>query len=70
MAGLPPGADATRTRSAAALLMSAFLLSAASASSAQDRWRIDVGNGAAVSGFNGGNYDLDDLFAWMARVCR
>jgi hypothetical protein len=41
-----------RTRSAAALLMSAFLFSAVSAASAQDRWRIDFENGAAISGSN------------------
>jgi hypothetical protein len=32
--------------------MSAFLLSAASAASAQDRWRVDFENGAAISGYN------------------
>jgi hypothetical protein len=32
--------------------MSAFLLSAAPAASAQDRWRVDFENGAAISGYN------------------
>ena len=41
-----------RTRPSVALLMSAFLLSAVSAASAQDRWRVDFENGAAVSGYN------------------
>ena len=41
-----------RARSAAALLMSAFLFSAVSAASAQDRWRVDFENGAAISGYN------------------
>jgi len=41
-----------RTRSAAALLMSVFLLSSVSTASAQDRWRVDVENGAAISGYN------------------
>ncbi len=41
-----------RTRFTAALLMSAFLCSAVSAASAQERWRVDVENGAAISGYN------------------
>jgi len=41
-----------RTRSAAALLMSVFLLSSVSTASAQDRWRVDVENGAAITGYN------------------
>jgi hypothetical protein len=39
-------------RSVAALLMSAFLLASVSSAKAQDRWRVDFENGAALSGSN------------------
>jgi hypothetical protein len=41
-----------RTRPTAALLTVAALLSAAATARAQDRWRIDFENGAAISGYN------------------
>jgi len=41
-----------RTRSAAALLISGFLFSVVSTASAQDRWRVDFENGAAIAGYN------------------
>jgi len=41
-----------RRRSIAALLMSAFLFCAAPEAGAQDRWRFDFENGAAISGYN------------------
>jgi len=41
-----------RTRPAVALLLLAFLLSGADSAGAQDRWRVDFENGAAISGYN------------------
>jgi len=62
--------------------MSAFLFSAVSVASAQDRWRVDVENGAAIAGYNdvripgdtGTKFSLtDDLasdtaYFWRARA--
>jgi hypothetical protein len=41
-----------RTRPTAALLTMAFLVSLAATAMAQERWRIDFENGAAISGYN------------------
>ena len=41
-----------RNRTLAALLAAVALASAASLANAQDRWRFDIENGAAISGYN------------------
>ena len=43
-----------RIRPLAALLTVTLLLVAAATASAQERWRVDFENGAAISGYNDG----------------
>ena len=40
------------TRTAAALITSALVLLAIPPAGAEDRWRVDFENGAAISGYN------------------